>query len=497
MTSNNGVTINMHLSKLSILVAAMTLAGCAVHPTALSLSDRKATLVGDRQAMFANQQAVQGPITLEEVMARALKYNLDSRVKLMEEAVARRQLDLSNFDLLPKLAADAGYSRRDNVLGSSSRSVLTGQQSLEPSTSTDRNLRNADLGLSWNILDFGVSYFGAKQEADRVLGLQERRRKVVQMLMQQSREAFWQAAGAQRLQERIEPLLSQARQALDDSRKIENENLKAPLEALAYQRELLELILQFENLRDQLSQAKPKLAALMNLEPGKPFELAVPEMSADLPIKIAPEQMEEWALLNRPELIEARYNERIGVTEIHRAMAKLFPGVELSLGNHYDSNSFLVNNSWNDAGVRVSWNLLNLVNAGNIHGAAKAQFEVAREQRLAANMAVLTQVHVAWIDLNSRKQQFQLVSELSSVEQRMLEHTRNAAAANAQSKLVEIRVATSALMSELRLYQSYSAYEGAYGQMLTTLGIDPVPNTQADDSLNKLVEAIRTQSMHP
>jgi outer membrane protein TolC len=461
------------------------------------MADRKATLAEDQQAMFGGQQAVQGPISLEEVMARALKYNLDSRVKLMEEAVAQRQLDLSNFDLLPKLVADAGYSRRSNILGSSSRSVQTGQQSLEPSTSTDSNVRNADLNLSWNILDFGVSYFGAKQQADRVLALQERRRKVVQLLMQQSREAFWQAAGAQRLQDRIDPLLTRARQALDDSRKIENGNLKAPLEALAYQRELLELILQFENLRDQLSQAKPKLAALMNLEPGKPYELAIPEMMEELPINIAPDRMEETALLNRPELVEARYNERIGLNETHRAMAKLFPGVELSFGQYYDSNSYLVNNTWNNAGIRVSWNLLNLLNAGHIKAAAKAQFEVAREQRLAANIAVLTQVHVAWVDFASRKQQFKLVRELSGVEQRMLEHTRNAAAMNAQGQLVEIRAATSALMSELRLYQSYSAYQGAYGQMLATLGIDPVPNAQNNDSLNKLVETIRAQSTHP
>ncbi len=481
-------------ARISIVaLATLSVVGCAVRPAKLTLADRKASLAADQKAMYGNQQPVQGPITLEEAMARALKYNLESRVKLMEEALAQRQLKLANFDLLPKLAASAGYSYRDNVLGSSSRSVLTGQQSLEPSTSTDQNLRHADLTLSWNVLDFGVSYYGAKQQSDRLLGMQERRRKVVQLLMQQAREAFWQATGAQRLQSRIEPLLQQAQQALSDSREVEKSNLRSPLEALAYQRELLELVLQLQGVRDQLSQAKPKLAALMDLQPGTPYQLAAPDALEELNVGVAPEQMEETALLNRPELIEASYNERIGLNETRRAMSRLLPGIELSLGTHYDSNNFLVNDSWNDAGARISWNLLNLVNAGNIRAAAKAQYAVAREQRLAANMAVLTQVHVAWIDFNGRKQQFKLVSDLNGVEARMLEHTRNASAADAKSKLQEIRAQTSALMSELRLYQSYSAYQGAYGQMLATLGVDPLPESVPDGDLATLAAAIRAQ----
>jgi outer membrane protein TolC len=478
-------------------LATICVTGCFVHPVALSVADRKAALAVDQQAMFGDQQPVQGPITLEEAMARALKYNLESRVKLMEAAVAQRQLDLSNFDLLPKLVAAAGYGHRDNVLGSSSQSVLTGRQSLEPSTSSDRNERVADLGLSWNILDFGVSYYGAKQQADRVLGLQERRRKVVQLLMQEAREAFWQATGAQRLQKQAEPLLVQARLALDDSRRIESSNLTAPMEALAYQRELLELVLQLEGIRGELLQAKPKLAALMDLEPGKHYELAAADTFDEPQLRIAPEQMEETALLNRPELIEAAYGERIGLNETHKALASLLPGVQLSIGTHYDSNSFLVNDYWSDLGVKASWNLLNLVNARGIRAAAKAQYDVARGQRLAANVAVLAQVHVAWIDFNSRKEQFHMVRELSGVDARMLEHTRNATAADAKGKLMEIRASTSSLMSQLRLYQIYSAFQGAYGQMLTTLGVDPLPDSVADADLATLTEAIRAQLMRP
>jgi outer membrane protein TolC len=476
---------------LAAALVTLVLGGCAIHPRPLTLEQRSATLQSDQQAMFADQTPVAGPITMDEAMARALKYNLDNRVKMMEEALAQRQLDLSSFDLLPQLTASAGYTSRDNVLASSSQDIVTGQQSLVPSTSSERQAARADLGFSWNILDFGVSYYGARQQADRVLATQERRRKVVQLLMQQTRQAYWQAAGAQKLQAQIEPLLAQAQQALGDSHAIETQGLKDPLQALGYQRELLDLVLQLESIHDELAQAKPRLASIMNLEPGRPYELA-PPAGFDLPaLSIAPEEMEQIALLHRPELVEASYNERIGLNETHKAMAKLLPGVELDVGTHYDSNDFLVNNEWRDAGIRVSWNLLNLLNAKHIKAAANAQYELAREQRLALNMAVLTQVHVAYIDYKSRRQQFELTRQLSEVEQRILEHTRNATQANAQGKLAEIRAATSALMSELRLYQSYAAYQGAYGQMIATLGLDPVPATVDSHDLATLETAIR------
>jgi outer membrane protein TolC len=481
---------------LAAALGTLILGGCAIHPRPLTLEQRQATMAADNQAMFAEQAPVSGPITLDEAMARALKYNLDHRVKMMEEALAQRQLDLASFDLLPQLTAAAGYTTRDNVLASSSQDITTGQQSLVPSTSSEQNARRADLGLSWNVLDFGVSYYGAQQQADRVLAAQQRRRKVVQLLMQQTRVAYWQAVGAQKLQAQIEPLLKQAQQALGDSRSIEQQGLKDPLQALGYQRELLSLVLQLESIRDELAQAKPKLASIMNLEPGKPFELVVPEGFVEPQLAIAPEKMEETALLNRPELIEASYNERIGLNETHKAMAKLLPGIELSVGAHYDSNDFLVNNEWRDAGLQVSWNLLNLLNAKHIKAAAKAQYDLAREQRLALNMAVLTQVHVAWIDYASRKQQFEWTQKLDDVEQRILEHTRNATAASAQGRLAEIRASTSALMAGLKLYQSYAAYQGAYGQMVATLGLDPLPATVASHDLPTLEQAIRDTEQH-
>lgn len=481
---------------IAVSVATLWLSGCAVRPTPFTDAERAQSVRDERTEMFAGAPELKGPVTLEEAMARAVRYNLDHRLKMMEEALGQKQLDVANFSMLPRLTAQAGYTTRNHELASSSEGLFTNTEVVPPSFSTDKNVRTADLTLSWNLLDFGVSYYEAKQQADRVLVLEQRRRKVVQLMMQQVRSAYWEAAGAERLHSRIGPLLAEAHKALDESHESKREGLRSPLEALSYQHALLDIMRQLEAVRDQLDEAKPRLASLMNVSPGSEFELAPPQQftvpAFDMPI----ERMEQTALERRPELVEASYNERIGVYETRKAVAKLLPGIEVQFGTHYDSNSFLVYHAWRAAGINVSWNLLNLLNAKNIRGMAAAQRDVAHAQRLALAMAVLTQVHVARAELSAKERQFELFKQLNDVDSEILQHTHNATVASAQGKLEEIRAATSAMMSELRLYQSYGELESAYGQLLATLGLDPMPDKIAGTDLPALERSMALAQKH-
>jgi outer membrane protein TolC len=250
------------------------------------------------------------------------------------------------------------------------------------------------------------------------------------------------------------------------------------------------MLRQLEAVRDELAQAKPRLASLMNLEPGRSYTLAVPDSMRVPELQAALSHMEETALMQRPELIEARYNERISVLETRKALARLLPGIEISLSERYDSNRFLVDNQWTDAGLRVSWNLFNVLSGQKIMDTAEAQVDVARTQRLALNMAVLSQVHIAYRDYLGRKRQYELATGLDDVSSRILQHTRNAVRSDAQGKMAEIRAEAGALFSELRRYQTYGGLHNAYGAMLSTLGTDPLPEQVAAHDLKTLTKAI-------
>src|SRR5260370_857603 len=90
------------------------LSSCAVTTKPLD-ADERAKLASDtRREMFQGQLALEGPLTLSEATARAIKYQAEHRQKQMEEAAAEAQLDVAKFDLLPKITANAGYNWRNN-----------------------------------------------------------------------------------------------------------------------------------------------------------------------------------------------------------------------------------------------------------------------------------------------------------------------------------------------------------------------------------------------
>ena len=293
--------------------------------------ERRIEAAADISAIYGSQEPLRGPLTLDQAFARALAYNLDRRSKLMETALAQNDLDLSRLDMLPKVIANAGYSWRNNVDASSSTSILTNQQSLEPSTSSDRNRRIADLTLSWNILDFGVSYINARQQADRDLVVQEQRRKVIQTLFQDVRRAFWRAAAAQQLKGRLRDAIRSADQALASSRSAEKERLRSPLDALRYQRAMLELLRQLESTDHVLSVSKSELAALINLPQSRHFSLALPHRMRVETLRMPVRKMEQVALIRNPEIREKSYEARASAEEFAQNPAEAAAGHQSEL----------------------------------------------------------------------------------------------------------------------------------------------------------------------
>nr|WP_252317224.1 TolC family protein [Candidatus Symbiopectobacterium sp. PLON1] len=193
------------LFSLSAIVLAAS--GCAVTTQPITKMESGQHSQQDKIAMFSQQEPVTAPITLYDAMARALKYNLESRLKVMEHALAQQQLELARYDMLPKIAASAGYAGRNNMSASSSLSVETGNTSLEPSTSQDRDRDVADLTMVWNVLDFDVSYVTAQQKSDQRWIAEERKRKVVHTILQDVRSAYWRAVAAERLLGQIDSLI--------------------------------------------------------------------------------------------------------------------------------------------------------------------------------------------------------------------------------------------------------------------------------------------------
>ena len=324
------------------IVTAATLSACSLKPQPITSEERLKTMLSDQSDMYSKQEPISGSLTFYEALARALKYNFDHRLTMMEAALQDTQLSVATINMLPKLTASAGYVARDEQLFSESQD-LRGFRSLRQSTSQDKHRGMADLTFAWNVLDFGVSYFQAKQQADRVLIAQERRRKVVNNLIKEVLQAYWSASIADRLLPKLNPVLEQAEQALAMSRTIENDRLQPLVGVLEYQRSLLRIIDQLKKLKADLSIAKPKLAGLINVPMSTQFTLANAEQTPEPPeFKVAVTELENLGLFYRPELREEMYQERISRTEAWKETLKVLPGLTIPLSLNWDSNSFLL-----------------------------------------------------------------------------------------------------------------------------------------------------------
>ncbi|MGB5442690.1 MAG: TolC family protein [Gammaproteobacteria bacterium] len=458
-----------------IVVLAALIGGCAVTPTTITTEEYTQQLDADLAMLFADQDPLEGPLGLYEALARAIKYNLDHRLKLMEDALSLGQLEVDRYNMLPELVADAGYDWRSNYSGASSKSLLTGAQSLEPSTSAERNFATANITMVWNVLDFGVSYIHAQQQADQALISNERRRKVMQNIVQDVRYAYWRAVSAERLLPKMDALLQSAYAALQRAKMLEKLQLQPPLQALNYQKALLEVIRQMWMLRQDLATAKTELSALINLKPGTRFELADTGLEQDeLPAVLADlEELEELALKNRPELIEEHYQARIAALEVKKAMRRMLPGLELTLGGFYDGNSYVYNGDWVSAGYGLSWNLMKLFSGPADIRLARTQQSVDELRRLSLSMAIVTQVHLAYQRFQIARKSYAVSSDMMTVETRIQEQLEAQQRAQTGNELEKIRSEASALAIEMQRDLGYAELQNAFGQLHNSLGVDP------------------------
>lgn len=475
---------------------AFSLASCVVKPKPITPHERAARIRKDWQAMFNNNEPLKSrKIDIYQAMARALKYNLDIRLKMMEQAFSNSDVLLASFDMLPRTVASAGYVTRSNLYASSSNSLVPGTPPAPLSTSQDKSRWTGDLQMTWNILDFGVSYINNKQKSDQYMISNERRHKMIQNIIRDTRYAYWRAVGAQTLLAQLDPFMAQLKEAVNNSENIQSEKLKSPLEQLKYRKALLETLREMTQLHRDLANSKRELAALMNLKPGTHFYVVKPaHESYPLPRSFprSPRILELLALHNRPELREEDYRHRIALKEITKARLRMLPGLELSTSQFYDSNSFLLNDIWAQGSARLVWNLIQVVSGPAAIRHAKFGVDVASLRRMALSMAVITQVDVAMLRYDQALREVNVTRKLRQVDGHIYKHLRNEKESNKATELQVILARANKILSNLRFDLAYAEWQNSGGQLYNSIGFDPLNKvTTINQPVAKLAKEIR------
>ena len=472
----------------------LILVACTSVPQTITEAEAVSNAATARGAITAQQEPVTQSISLYEAMARALKYNLDHNVSMMELDLAKADYDLSRHDLLPKIVANGGYYGRSNEAGSSSLSLLSGRESLEPSTSTDRNVWSGDLTASWNVLDFGLSKIRSEQLADESMIYEERRRKAVIQIMEDVHRSYWRAVSSERLSNRLVALESDVNQAFDQSRALYVSRKTAPMPALSYQRELNDIQSQAQRMSRTLKMAKMELASLMGLAPDQAFTLRMPSHDAR-PERLAMsyDEMIDIALRNRPEVRETLYAKRIGEKEMKKAVLEALPSLEAFAGLDTNSNSFIFNKNWADYGVRASWNLLTVFGTSKRKKKAAARLKLEDERGLAAAMAVMTQVGVSRTRYESLMEEYQTASQGAQVQSDILNQVEALSKASSASRQTLVRERMNALIAEAQRDTVHAEMKEAAAQIYSSLGYDPYgADIRGDEDIATIAASLET-----
>lgn len=485
------------------LMSAAGLGACTLSPQAFTDAELKEA-AGSR---LANLQAARVPIggtlTLPEAIRRALDHNLDHRAEMFEIALRQTELGVATASMLPSLAANAGHSLRDSPLGSSSYNLVTGAQNFGHSTSQDQQLRVANLELSWNVMDFGLSYVRARQAADKVLITAEMRRRVAHRIVEEVRSVYFRAHAAEQLRDRLRRLERRTTAALISSHRQVHERATSPMVAITYRQELIEFKRTLQEIQRELVSARIQLTALISAAPDAKFRLA-PPVPGQVTAKLAKRQINDLVQLGleqRAELRELAYKKRINAREVHAALLELLPGITPYVGSNFDSNSFLLHAQWLNWGARASWNVMRLFQYPSKREQIEASQELLEQRELAMAAMVVMQIHVSRVRIGVLENELETARAYLDTHKQLLAHIRAEFASDRVSEQTLLRCELNGVVAQIRLHVIQSHLESAHAALTAAVGIDlpgleqtpPVQGAAADHAHDAGASAPRSE----
>ncbi len=479
------------------LSGLISISGCT--PAAQPVDSAVVTEIiqNDRAQFYETAPLTQQTLKIEDVLARSLKHNLDTKVSELDALIAADDVSLQMLNTLPSINAKIQRQGRNNEGGSSSFSVLTGTESLRPSISQEQYRNVVQLTTEWNLLDAGINLWRGKTASDQMLIAQERRRKVYQSVVQDTYIAFWRAAIAQSTLPRISNLLSEIDAQLASNEKQANLGIVPLGDIQARKSQLLDKKAQLSRFQNSLSLAELELKTLIALPLEQEIELDLqgidPFKDTQLPaIQGNIEDYELKALTSRPEVREEILNKRISTRDIKLSIAESLPGVELLFTYNRDSNKFLVFNNWVDGIAGLTASINRIITAPARYKRAQNVDLLADKRRQALIAAIITQVHVSLARYDTLSNDYAAQAEMVNHSNDILKRAQdyNDAGLMSEAELLNMKIDSN--VATINRAFAYADVQDAYGRFINTLGIDLWDENSPDLSMEEYARQIRT-----
>lgn len=455
---------------LLVFILTFLLSGC-VKKQAYWENLRHENLHEDIDFIYSNAKIPTEPLTLQDILDITLERNLDLMVKSQEIAIQQEIATHEKLGLIPDLIAGGIISERDSLRGSSSESLDPSVNPAPPSFSSERMTKLWDLTFTWHLLDFGLSYYRSRQEVNRTLMECLEYKRLQQNLILNVIRQYWKAIVSKRALEKAKSLIDKAQAHINHYQYATNNKIVPKIWGLRNEQELIGLQIQLKTFQNDYTNANLELSVLMGLPPSCPYELADAEYKPIELVQYELDNLEEMALINRPELFASDIEVKINADEVRASFIKMFPNANIFGSYFHDENKFLVHNYWLEAGIRTSWNLLALPQYYNGFQIAGERKELARKNRIALSMGVIAQVHLIYLKYLENLDQYKLAHELEGVNNRILDAAEEEVMLGKLHDAHLLRYETETFFSEINALKAYAEMQNTLAQLSNTLGM--------------------------
>ena len=441
------------------------LTGCsslAPPATAPELADYTGSISRD---LTASSPPFTGRLDVREAVHRAISYNQKLEVARYDAAIDDAKARVERGELLPDVITENTYYRRSN------RPFSRSNRSGEYSTSSDLATLTRSIEVSYNLLDFGLTYIRLRQVEDRANQKYEEVRRVSLQIAEDTRATYWRAVALQTLLPAIDKVTPGVNEALRLSSLAIQDAALDPLNFINFQRDLLNTRREMNDVFEQLAGADHQLRNLTNiLNSG---ELKLDPRRSDAVIKFpttAASDDVDLALRQRPEIRQAFYEMRITEQEVHAAILKVLPGATLTQSLTSDSNSFLMHGNWVGWSAQIVTNLMGIARLPGELNAVDAQQEFNRRNAMAMAAAIAMQVHVARARLAVEFALYRDAADYARNQAALLTQVKNSVRAGRLPEQMIAREELSSLLAEVRAIVAYGQLEAAYAGYHSALG---------------------------
>ncbi len=464
------------------LVCGFFLTGCASRdaieldgPVHLSQIEKDREILENHSPLIAVNTLY---LTLDQAVERALELNLDGHVAALETIMAQDNVTLTQFEGMPNFKASGTFTRRNNNAASSSESILTGTQSLEPSTSSEKARRLFDLQAQWNILDSVIAYLDGKTASEQADIASERVEKVRQNIQRDVFNAYWQAYAGQQGQDHTGQLLEDAQKFEKSINVADRERLLGLSDVTSRIVDIQDRVKKINEMRESLSLTELELKAITAVPLSQNIALVTRPEDVKDKFKISNdnkkiEKLISIALQNRSEIREEFLKKNQAVRQTQREIVKTFPGLNLVYAQNYDSNKFLDTHTWSNLSGAITQSISDFISLPSRYQASKNKEYLGEVRRQALTAAIMAQVHIGQVRIAMAEENYKstVIQEKQAKRQAYAEAIKKGLGAT--SGFAEFMARAGAVSQEVEKFQAYAQMQQAYMDMMGTLGLSP------------------------